>query len=144
MFAGRSFSVAYPMGWTVLSSEAARSWGTDTTIVSPTDPHTLIRVDVNANPVSRDPSALAQPIIASVAGQPGYRPLGITATSLNGLPAERWEFVVQEAGVLLHKEDEFFTARNGAGIAILTSAPVDAYARLAKRFGALRQTLAVR
>ena len=142
VFAGQAFSVAYPRGWTVQSAEAAAPLGTDTTIVAPGDPHTMLRVDVTTNPATSDPIAAAEPVIASVARQPGYRELGLTSGTLDRRPAEQWEFMVAESGVLLHKEDVFFTSRSGAGIAVLTSAPADAYASLAKRFAALRGSIA--
>ncbi len=142
VFAGQAFSVAYPQGWTVQSAEAAAPWGTDTTIVAPGDPHTMLRVDITTTPASSDPVTAAEPVIASVARQPGYRELGLTSGTLDGRPAELWEFVVTESGVPLHKEDVFFSARSGAGVAVLTSAPADGYANLAGRFAAVRRSLA--
>ena len=81
-------------------------------------------------------------MIASVAREPGYRELGLTSGTLDGRPAEQWEFMVVESGVLLHKGDVFFASRSGTGSAVLTSAPADAYASLSKRFAALRRSLA--
>jgi hypothetical protein len=142
VFAGQAFSVAYPQGWTVQSAETGAPWGTDTTIVAPGDPHTMLRVDITTTPASSDPITAAEPVIAGVARQPGYRELGLTSGTLDGRPAELWEFMVTESGVPLHKEDVFFTSRSGAGIAVLTSAPADGYADLAGRFAALRRSLA--
>ena len=101
----------------------------------------MLRVDVTASPATTDPTTAAQPVIASVARQTGYRPLGLTNVTFAGHPAERWEFLVTEAGVSLHKEDVFFTARSGTGVAVLTSAPADAYPKLTKRFAAMRRSL---
>ncbi|MGZ4287324.1 MAG: hypothetical protein ACXVHB_23915 [Solirubrobacteraceae bacterium] len=81
-------------------------------------------------------------MIASVAREPGYRELGLTSGTLDGRPAEQWEFMVVESGVLMHKEDVFFASRSGTGTAVLTSAPAVAYASLSKRFAALRRSLA--
>jgi len=141
VFAGRAFSVAYPRGWTIKGAEAPAPWGTDTTIIAPSDPHTMLRVDVTARPDTSDPITAAKPVIASVARQPGYRELGLTSGSFDRRPVARWEFLVVEAGVLLHKEDVFFTSRSGTGIAVLTSAPAHAYGSLAKRFAAVRRSL---
>jgi hypothetical protein len=142
VFAGQAFSVAYPRGWSIQSAEAAAPWGTDTTIVAPGDQHTMLRVDVITTPATSDPITTAEPVIASVARQPGYRELGLSNGTLDGRPAVQWEFMVAESGVLLHKVDVFFTSRSGTGIAVLTSAPADAYATQAKRFAALRRSLA--
>jgi hypothetical protein len=141
VFAGRAFSIAYPRGWSVKAAEAPAPWGTDTTITAPGDPHTMLRVDVTASPATTDPITAAQPVIAGVARQPGYRPLGLTNASIAGRPAARWEFLVTESGLSLHKEDVFFTARSGTGIAVLTSAPAHAYRKLIKRFAAMRRSL---
>jgi hypothetical protein len=141
VFAGRAFSIAYPRGWTVKAAEAPAPWGTDTTITAPGDPRTMLRVDVTTSPDTTDPITAAEPVIASVARQPGYRPLGLTNATFAGRPAVRWEFLVTEAGLPLHKEDVFFTARSGTGIAVLTSAPTDAYQKLTKRFAAMRRSL---
>ena len=141
IFAGRAFSIAYPRGWTIKAAEAPTPWGTDTTITAPGDPHTMLRVDVTTSPASTDPITAAEPVIAGVARQPGYRPLGLTNATFAGRPAARWEFLVTEAGLPLHKEDVFFTARSGIDIALLTSAPADAYGKLAKRFAAIRRSL---
>ena len=144
VFAGRAFSVAYPRGWTLKGAEAPAPWGTDTTIIAPRDLHTLLRIDVTTSPATSDPIAAAEPVISSVAREPGYRELGLTTGTFDGRPAARWEFLVAEAGVLLHKEDVFFTSRSGIGIAALTSAPADAYTSLAKRFTAMLRSLVAR
>lgn len=140
-FAGRAFSIAYPQGWSVKAAEAPAPWGTDTTIVAPDDPHTMIRVDVVTRPAASDPSTVAEPVIAGVARQPGYRPLGLMSGSFDRRPAALWTFLVAEAGVTLHKQDVFFTPHTGTVIALLTAAPADAYPRLATRFTAIRGSL---
>ena len=101
----------------------------------------MLRVDVITSPATADPITAAEPVIAGVARQPGYRPLGLTTLTFAGRPAARWEFLVTEAGLPLHKEDVFFTTRSGTGIAVLTSSPADAYPKLAKRFAAIRRSL---
>ena len=81
-------------------------------------------------------------MIASVARELGYRELGLTSGTLDGGPAEQWELMAVESGVLLHKEDVVFASRSGGGTAVLTPAPAGAYASLSKRFAALRRSLA--
>ena len=62
----------------------------------------------------------------------------------DGFNALRWEFLVNQGGVLLHKEDEFFVdTNNNAGVAVLTQAPASEYTSDASAFAALRQTLAM-
>jgi hypothetical protein len=104
----------------------------------------MLRVDVTASPATTDPITAAQPVIAGVARQPGYRRLGLTNATFAGRPAVRWEFLVTEAGLSLHKEDVFLTARSGTAVAVLTAAPADAYQQLTKRFAAIRRSLIAR
>lgn len=101
----------------------------------------MIRVDVVTHPAASDPSTVADPVIAGVAGQPGYRPLGLINGSFDRRPAALWTFLVAEAGVMLHKQDVFFAPHAGTVIALLTSAPAGAYPRLATRFMAIRRSL---
>jgi hypothetical protein len=142
VFAGRAFSVAYPQGWTITAAETPAPWGTDTTISAPGDQDTMLRVDVTTNPATSDPITAAEPVIAGVARQPGYRVLGLTTGTFDGRRAARWEFLVEESGKLLRKVDVFFTSPSGSGIAVLTSAPAGAYENLAGRFTAIRRSLA--
>jgi hypothetical protein len=141
VFAGQAFSIAYPRGWTVKAAEVPTLWGTDTTIVAPGDPHTMVRVDVVRNPATSDPFTVARPVIAGVAGQPGYRVLGLSSGTFSRRPAALWEFLVAETGVMVHKQDVFFTPQPGTVIALLTSAPAPVYGSLATRFTAIRRSL---
>jgi hypothetical protein len=140
-FNGQAFSVQYPDGWVVQGAEAAKPWGTDTTIVSPTNAHELLRVDVTPNTTDPTPAAAAQPVIAALSKEPGYKQIDLTPGTFQGYQAEHWEFEVRESGVLLHKEDEFFLDASGNSVAVLTQAPAKDYASLTSTFAALRQSL---
>jgi hypothetical protein len=144
LFTGAGFSIKYPTGWTVQADEQHHAYGTDTTIVSPQDPRTLMRVDVTSNLKTTDPTAAAQPVIAAVSKQSGYQLLGLSPNDVNGNAGEQWEFLVTENGTLLHKIDEFIVTAHGDGLAILTQAPAAQYGALAKEFASLRQTISVR
>ena len=65
-YTGSAFSIDYPSSWIIESAEQQHSYGTDTTIVSPTDSNTLLRVDVNATSTITDPRVAAQPVINTV------------------------------------------------------------------------------
>ncbi len=143
-FTGRVFSIKYPAGWIIQTNQKRFSWGTDTTLVSPADAHTLLRVDVSPNLKTNDPLAASQAEINEVSHQPGYQQLGLSSNTVNGNPGERWEFLVNENGVVEHSVDQFIITPHGDGLAILTQAPASQYASLAKEFTALRQTIAVR
>ena len=142
-FSGRAFSIKYPAGWIIQTNEKRYPWGTDTTVVSPTNAHTLLRVDVSPNLKTSDPLTASRAEITQVSQQPGYQQLGLTSNAVNGNPGERWEFLVNENGVVEHSVDQFIITPSGDGLAILTQAPASQYASLAKEFTALRQTIAV-
>jgi hypothetical protein len=144
VFAGRAFSIAYPRGWTVTGAEAPAPWGTDTTIIAPGDPHMMVRVDVVTSPGSSDPFTVAEPVIAGVAGEPGYRALGLASGTFERRPAALWEFRVAETGVMVRKQDVFFTPHAGTVIALLTAAPANRYESLARRFTAIRRSFVAR
>jgi hypothetical protein len=143
-YTGNAFSIAYPTNWSVTGAEAPKSWGTDTTIVSPSDSNVLIRVDVSPNIAATDPMSAAQPVISALEQQPGYQQLDLTRGTFHGYPAVHWSFMVRESGVLLRKEDEFFSdTSNGSGVAILTQAPASQYPSLSSEFASLRQSLSM-
>jgi hypothetical protein len=142
-FTGREFSITYPAGWMIETNEKPYPWGTDTTVVSPGDGRTLLRVDVSPNVKTSDPLTASQPEINRVSKQPGYQQLALASNTVNGNRGERWEFLVSDNGVVEHSVDEFIIAPNGDGLAILTQAPASKYPSLAKEFTALRQTIAV-
>lgn len=143
-YTGNAFSIDYPSGWAVASAEQQHSYGTDTTMVSPTDSNTLLRVDVNNISVITDPRAAAQPVMNTVSQDPGYQLIDLSAGTFEGFTALHWEFVVDHNGVLVHQEDEFFIdSNNGDSVAVLTGAPAAQYPGYASLFAALRQTLAM-
>jgi hypothetical protein len=142
-FTGREFSIKYPAGWIIETNQKQYPWGTDTTVVSPANAQTLLRVDVSSHLKTSDPLTASQAEISQVSKQPGYQQLGLTSTTVNGNRGELWEFLVNDNGVLEHSVDEFIIAPNGDGLAILTQAPASKYASMATEFTALRQTLAV-
>jgi Trypsin-like peptidase domain len=144
-YSGQAFTIDYPADWQVKNAETQESWGgTDTTIVSSSDPNTLMRIDVKATGGGATPSAAAQPVISSTSTQPGYQQLDLSPVTLDGYSALHWEFLVTESGVVMRKEDEFIVDTNtGANVAVLTQAPADKYSALAPEFASLRQTLAI-
>ena len=143
-YTGNAFSIDYPASWIIQSAEQQHSYGTDTTIVSPTDANTLLRVDVNATSRITDPRTAAQPVINTVSQDTGYHLIDLSPGTFEGFPALHWEFVAETNGVLVQEEDEFFIdPNNGDSVAVLTEAPAAQYPSDASAFAELRQTLAM-
>jgi hypothetical protein len=139
-FTGQVFTIEYPSGWHLKNNEKQEPWGTDTTIVSPTDPNTYLRVDVTPNVKAGDARTSAEPVIGQLEKAPGYRMIDLSPEKLNGTEALHWEFQVKDAGTTLHKEDVFLITSNGNGVAVLTQAPDSEYESLTSQFRALRQS----
>jgi hypothetical protein len=143
-YAGQAFSVSYPADWAMQTAEARQSGGyTDTTIVGAGNSSLLIRVDVKEHAEYSNVVADARPIIASVQSQPGYRLISERTTTFDGLPAVRWEFLVDQSGVALHKVDLSVLTHNGAGVAILTQARATSWPHWKGHFAEIRNSLQV-
>lgn len=140
-YGGADFAVDYPASWTVKAAEASKSFGSDTTIVDPGDPDSLLRVDVSPQADDPDPMVNVQPLVDGYRGAPGYRELDLSRDRFMGYDAAHWEFEVLSDGRLLHKEDELFVAEDGRGFAVLTQAPTQSYDAAA--FDAMRSSLVV-
>jgi hypothetical protein len=139
VYDGREFSIAYPAAWHLDTAEAPKSFGSDTTIIDPTDDSRLIRVDVSPS-ASGSASDQAKPVIATLRRAPSYTELDLSPMQLNGYDALHWEFQITEGGRRLHKEDVFLIDDYGRGVAILTQAGADDYAAVAEAFAEIRQS----
>jgi hypothetical protein len=140
---GADFSIAYPASWEIQAAEKSTSVGTDTTIASPQDAKTLLRVDISDDPPA-DPADAAQPVVDAVRGSPGYEEIDLSRTTFHGSDAVTWEFVVREGGRLLHKEDVFFVDEAGRGVAILTQGADSDYGDERDGFASLRESYQAR
>jgi hypothetical protein len=140
VYPGHAFAIYYPSGWHIADAEKRQPGYTDTTIVSQSDPHTLIRVDVSPKPLV-DPRVAAAAVMRFFAGEPTYHLIGTRRTVFKGMQLFRWDFTVQESGQVLRKEDDFLRGpRDGKNFAILTQAPAARFQAVAPQFAALRNS----
>jgi hypothetical protein len=108
-YGGSYVTVDYPDTWKVEAAEVSKGGLYDTTIRNPANPHVMLRVDLTpSNGSAIDISSAARGVEQVLAPQPGYRELAFTPTTFEGYDAVDWRFLVQERGVLLHKQDTFF------------------------------------
>jgi hypothetical protein len=144
---GHAFSIAYPGGWKLEDAEAQRPGYSDTTIVSPANGETYMRVDVTRSRRVKPLKPMVDNEVRAVARESGYRLLSRKPTTFEGNPGIDWWFVVREGGGLVEKEDLFFNGLDNHGIfatyAVLTQAPVRKFGHLAAEFGLLRGTMVV-
>lgn len=143
LFTGRSLSVRYPRGWRVLSAEVNKGTYIDTTISDPNEPSWLLRVDESPGHNSPTPEYAAAPVLKMLRGEPGYRELDLSDVFFLHRAALRWEFVVEQGGVLLHKVDIFFTDAYGNDWGVLFQAPASEWAQADPRFHASVASLRV-
>jgi len=136
-FEGTYASIDYPTSFTVATNEESKGSYVDTTIVSRVNPLLMIRLDVL--PTSdTTPDTNAARVRHALASQTGYRELQYAHTTFDRYGAIRWEFLVSEHGVLLHKVDMFFIDDNAEEVAILTQAPASIYPRWSSAFSRIR------
>jgi Trypsin-like peptidase domain len=88
------------------SRRSPEEWIIDTTIRDPQDPRALLRIDVSDNPPGNALSA-AMPVVQAVRRQSGYKGACFEPDDVQRYDAVYWEFLVPEAGELLHKVDVF-------------------------------------
>jgi len=140
---GTYFDIDYPDTWIVRSAEADKGTYLDTTIASPGDSSTLIRVDVSPGVDSQDPEAAAAPVVAQLRREARYRLLDYRLFTFEGYNALHWEFLVSEGGVLMHKEEVVFTSASGDDFGVLVQAPASEYSALASFFTQVFDSLSV-
>ncbi len=139
-FGGTYFSISYPTSWSVVANETRIGSYYDTTIRDPRDASKMLRIDVVPQ-ATTDALTNARQVESALSSQPGYREIAFTPTSFNGYDAIRWEFLVDEHGVLLHKVDVMFMDNLGDDIAVLTQAPAPTYEYWKRSFSRLRLSL---
>lgn len=136
---GDYFAIDYPRSWRVETAEANKGAYLDTTIRDPSDSATMLRVDVT--PGSTDDLATAAGKVRSALSRAsGYQELDFSPIDFQGYDAIRWEFLVNEGGVPLHKVDVFFMS--GADeFAVLTQSRASEYSVMSDLFDSIRGSL---
>jgi len=142
-FDGTYFSVDYSGSWHIDAAEADKGSYLDTTFRSSRNPAVLVRVDVAPGGPTASLAQGARKLERALRQQPGYRRLDFRRTEFHGYPAIRWEFEVEEQGVLLRKVDVFFEDGAGHGYGVLTQAPAATYGLWRRFFKTNRESLTV-
>lgn len=141
---GQRFTIAYPVGWKIVTDDVDKGTYFDTTFRSPDISLRFIRVD-------RTPDAgrftLGEQLAQARSGfinRPDYKELRVENINFRGYPAVIWAFEVDRDGGRVRVEDVFFADNTGTGWAVLTQAPADEYANVADEFAQIRETFAIR
>jgi hypothetical protein len=141
-YQGSYFNIDYPQAWQVETAEQSKGSYLDTTIRGTGDPNLLLRVDVTPSAGLPSPEDNAAPVVAALRAQSTYRELAYSSGNIDGYPSLRWEFLVEERGVLLHKIDTFFVSADGDAFAVLVQAPAAVYPRWQPLFNRIRNSIA--
>jgi hypothetical protein len=141
-FSGTYFDIDYPSSWSIISAEQQKSAYLDTTIQPPNNSDLVIRVDVSPGGAKPDLVADMEPLREAEHANPGYQEIDFSPTTYLGYPAQRWEFVADYQGVLLHEVDTFFN-QSGDGYGVLVGAPASEWERWKGVFSRVRASLVV-
>jgi hypothetical protein len=141
VFTGAAFSIEYPRGFYRETSEEDMGGYLDTTFRKSGTDNTLVRVNQSpGDAVDGRTSALQ--LEENTAKTPGYRRIGITPTTLDGMPAARWEFLTAPSGRTLRTVN--ILGNDGtSGWGVMTRAEDADYARWAPIFKQVRSSFTV-
>jgi hypothetical protein len=134
------FSLRYPRGWRISSHDTGAAGSSETTIASRGAPGVLVRVDVSRGTADAQATVAARALTAA-ALNPGYRKLALGVTSIAGFDGARWDYLVREHGVELHRTEVVFTDSRGNGYALVEQAPSAVFAHWQRTFDDVRESL---
>lgn len=140
-YTGSSFSIEYPLGFYRETSEQDMGGYLDTTFRQSGTDTTLVRVNQSPGD-ALDGRTSALQLEKNTSRTPGYRRISITETTLDGMPAARWEFLTAPSGRTLRTVN--ILGNDGtSGWAVMTRAPDGDYARWAPTFKQVRSSFTV-
>jgi len=100
----------------------------------------LVRVDISPGSADAQTTVAARALTAA-ALNPGYRKLDLGVTSIAGFDGARWDYLVREHGVELHRTEVVFTDSRGNGYALVEQAPSAVFAQWRRTFDDVRESL---
>lgn len=136
-FTGVDFSIGYPATFYVETNEVDKGSYEDTTLRKPGTDDTLVRVNFSAGDMSSGMDSAYQ-LEGSLTGSSGYRRIGITPTTLAGMPAARWEFLTTTDSGRTLRTVNILGHNAAGGWGVLTRAPETGYAKWAPVFKRVR------
>ncbi len=120
-FRGNLYAAQVPAGWTAETIESHESTYYESQWRDPNDSNTSVLIDSQLH--NADSTALedAEGVRSETSQSTGYREVAFEATTLQGQPAARWVFEVEE-----DRRVDYFVISCGVGIAVLGStSPAD-------------------
>ena len=85
-----------------------------TTIANRSASRVLVRIEVSPSSASAEATVAAHALVVATA-DPGYRQLGLGGAIVAGLQGMRWEYLMSERGVGLHRVETVFVGTDGTG-----------------------------
>ena len=144
IYTSQAFSIRYPPGWQRETTNQDLGGYFDTTWVSPAlGKDAILRVNTSPGDSTSGIASVRQ-LEPGAAGTPGYQRISITSTTLDGLPAARWEFLTTgDSGHTLRTVD-ILTTDGTDGWGLVTRNPVSKDAEWGPKFKAIRKSFHVR
>jgi len=136
-FHGNDFSIGYPTSFYIETSEVDKGSYADTTLRKLGTDDTLVRVNFSAGDMSNGMDSAFQ-LEQGVASSSGYRRIGITPTTLAGMPAARWEFLTTTDSGRTLRTVNILGHNAAGGWGVMTRAPETGYAKWAPVFKRVR------
>jgi serine/threonine protein kinase len=135
-FHGRLYSAEVPAEWTPETVESRPSTYYESHWRDPEDPNTSVLIDSQIHHSDSTPIEDAEGVRGETSQSNGYREVAFEETTLQGLPAARWVFDVEE-----DRRVDYFVVSCGVGFGILGStSPVD-FGRWAPTFHAVANSV---
>jgi len=132
------YNVEIPSGWEQEENDEPISNYLESTWRDPAEPNTAVLIDSQTPGGSGSPLVDAESVRSQTSRSSGYREGSLTTTTLNGLPAARWVFDVDE-----DRRVDYFIESCGEGIAVLGSTSPSLFGSLAGTFHGVASSIRV-
>jgi serine/threonine protein kinase len=135
-FRGRLYSAEIPAGWNAETIESHPSTYYESHWRDPTDENTSVLIDSQIHSSGSTAMEDAEEVRSETSLSSGYRDLAFEETTLQGLPAARWVFEVEE-----DRRVDYFVVSCGIGFGILGSTSPSTFGTMAPTFHAVANSV---
>ncbi len=135
-FRGRLYSAEVPIGWTAETIESHPSTYYESHWRDPEEENTSVLIDSQIHYSTSTAIEDAEEVRGETSGSTGYRELAFEETTLQGLPAARWVFEVEE-----DRRVDYFLISCGIGFGILGSTSPADFGSMAPTFHAVANSV---
>ncbi len=135
-FRGRLYSAEVPSEWPAETIESRPSTYFESHWRNPDEPNTSLLIDSQIHNATTTPIEDAEGVRSETSQSSGYRELAFEETTLQGLPAARWVFEIEE-----DRRVDYFLISCGVGFGILGSSSPSSFGHWAPTFHAVANSV---